>query len=38
MTNPIRYELVITGSGEVRDSDGNLLNQQEEPEEKDSKK
>lgn len=28
---PDLYELVVTGSGEVRDADGNLLNQETEP-------
>lgn len=28
-----RYELVIVGTGEVRDQDGNLLNQQEQQQE-----
>jgi hypothetical protein len=31
MTDP-RWEFVITGSGEVRDSDGNLVNQETEQE------
>lgn len=30
-----KFELTVTGSGEVRDADGNLLNQEESEQEKD---